>query len=55
MSECIVCKELNEEKEQVTIVEVKIAGWYYLWGCDILYCPACGKKITHKTKKERKE
>lgn len=48
MNECEVCKDLNEEKEQVTITEVKIAGWYYLWGCDIMYCPMCRKKITHK-------
>ena len=52
MSECKICKELNEEKEQVTITEVKIAGWYYHWGCDVMYCPACGRKITHKTGSE---
>jgi hypothetical protein len=55
MSECEICKDLNEEKEQVAISVVKIAGWYYHWGCDIMYCPACGKKITHKTEGEDKE
>ncbi len=55
MNECETCKELNEEKEIVTITEIKISGCYYNWYRDILYCPTCGKRITHKTESKVKE
>lgn len=54
MSKCETCKELNEEKEQVTITEIRISGGYYNWYRDVLYCPTCGRKITHKQKGRRK-
>lgn len=55
MSKCETCEELNKEKEQATIVEIKIEGWYYLWCCDILHCPTCGKKITHSGKRIKRK
>jgi len=48
MNKCKTCEELNEEKEQVRITEVKISGLYYHWYKDILYCPTCGKRIIHR-------
>jgi NADH pyrophosphatase NudC (nudix superfamily) len=50
MSKCETC----EEKNDVTITEIKIEGvGYYDWCRDILYCPTCGKKITHKQKGDK--
>lgn len=54
MSKCETCEELNEEKEQVTITEIRISGGYYNWYRYVLYCPTCGKRITHKQKGKRK-
>lgn len=55
MAKCETCEELNEEKNDVIITEIKIDGvGYYNWYRDILYCPTCGKKITHKAKRRTK-
>lgn len=45
---CKTCAELNEESFAVYITQVKIEGWYYHWGCQIQYCPVCGKRIEGK-------
>lgn len=53
MKECEVCKELNYDRKKhpssiVHVTEIKVDGSYYNWGCDINYCPECGKRITGK-------
>lgn len=53
MNECTYCKELNEEKYPITITEIKVQGSYYNWGCEIKYCPHCGKLLTKYRKKDK--
>lgn len=49
MTKCETCEELNEELKDVYISEIKIAdAGYFNWHREILYCPTCGKRITHK-------
>lgn len=48
---CITCEELSEEMFPVEIESVKTKDCgYYNWGCIILYCPNCGKKIEYNKK-----
>ena len=48
---CIACEELSEERFPVEIESVKTRdGGYYNWGCEILHCPNCGKKIEYNNK-----
>ncbi len=54
MAKCETCKELNEEKNTVFIDRVYIAAGYYNWRKEILYCPTCGKRITHKAERKDK-
>lgn len=50
---CETCKELSEEKNEVSISEIEIAGWYYHWHRPILYCPVCGKRIIHENTSDK--
>jgi len=43
MEECIYCRDLNEEKEniQITGIHISKAG-HYNYYCPLKYCPVCG-------------
>lgn len=57
---CLVCKELREDRTKhpssiIHITEIRIDGAYYNWGCDINYCPECGRKIEADKKVKTKD
>ncbi len=53
--ECETCKELNKEPNPVFIDDIYImTAGYYHWRREILYCPTCGKRISHTTESEKK-
>lgn len=53
MAECETCKELNEEPHDVFIDDIYImTAGYYHWRREILYCPTCGKRISHTVESE---
>ena len=43
---CKYCKDLNKEKEKITIEELRLhPSGYYNYHIPILHCPYCGKRL----------
>ena len=43
MDKCKYCKQLNEEKEEITIDQIEIGcDGFYDYSCPIRHCPNCG-------------
>lgn len=43
-NKCTTCKELNEEKNEISIDSIYIqSAGYYNWHRVIKFCPDCGK------------
>ena len=43
---CKWCKELNEEKEKITVDTIKLRpSGYYNYHIPIYCCPVCGKRL----------
>lgn len=53
---CKYCKDLNEEKERITIEELHLhPSGYYNYSIPLIHCPNCGKilnKYKYLTQKQ---